>query len=71
MKAKMTMILEAEFEIKPHNYSGIEGLDPNNLQDCLNWQVLYVADFPYESLDNFEWEFKGIKGELVKEAPHE
>lgn len=67
MKAKITMVMEYEFEINPKNYEGIKDVDSTNNQDCLDWDMKWMRENPSQAIDFFDWHVKEIKGELIEE----
>lgn len=68
MKAKIIMTIEWEYEIKPEYY---KGLNIETDKERLDYDVTTSKDDPWALLENGDWKVSEVKGELVKEAPHE
>lgn len=69
MKAKITMIIEWDFETKPEDY---QGLNLKTDSERLQFDIDQTRENPWQVLEIGDWEVKEVKGELVKEVnPHD
>jgi len=67
MKAKITMTVEWEYEVKPESYYQAFTSD----QERLNYDIKAIKDDPWLMLETGEWTTVEIKGQLIeKEATH-
>ncbi|KKO51118.1 hypothetical protein [Paenibacillus sp. DMB20] len=66
MKAKITITLECEYEIRSEYYKGITEV-PDNDQDRLEYDILMAKEDHWMFLENGDWKLKEVTGQLLED----